>query len=52
MTFSKSAMNPHYFESPTKFMPERWLQSPEKTLELEKYSLAFGRGNRMCIGMK
>ncbi|XP_076657346.1 uncharacterized protein LOC143361655 [Halictus rubicundus] len=38
-----------YYEEPTKFMPERFLDDPKKILNSGTY-LSFGLGPRMCIG--
>ncbi|GME52508.1 Cytochrome P450 [Neofusicoccum parvum] len=32
------------------FVPERWLESKEKSQAMERYFLAFGHGSRTCIG--
>lgn len=41
------------FPEPTKFDPERWLkQNGVRDATLEKYLVNFGRGSRMCLGMK
>lgn len=32
------------------FRPERWLESPERTTEMNRYILTFGAGSRTCIG--
>ncbi|KIX01993.1 uncharacterized protein Z518_07932 [Rhinocladiella mackenziei CBS 650.93] len=32
------------------FRPERWLESPERAPEMNKYILTFGAGSRTCIG--
>ncbi|XP_078034045.1 uncharacterized protein LOC144468454 [Augochlora pura] len=38
-----------YFEEPTKFMPERFIDDPKKILNSGLF-LSFGLGPRMCIG--
>ncbi|KIW96446.1 uncharacterized protein Z519_03515 [Cladophialophora bantiana CBS 173.52] len=32
------------------FRPERWLESPERAAEMNRYILTFGAGSRTCIG--
>ncbi|KAJ4509695.1 Pisatin demethylase [Exophiala dermatitidis] len=32
------------------FVPERWLESPERTSEMNRYIMTFGAGSRTCIG--
>jgi cytochrome P450 len=41
--------NPHYYESPHMFKPERWERETEKNLPKYAY-LPFGAGPRVCIG--
>lgn len=41
--------NPDIFPEPFAFKPERWL-APEK--DLDKYLVAFGKGPRICLGLK
>lgn len=44
--------NPDVFPNPDKFDPERWLDpDPEVVRARERCLVAFGRGNRMCLGM-
>ena len=46
-------MNPTIFSRPRDFEPERWLNASDKDLErLNRYHVAFGRGSRMCLGLK
>lgn len=40
----------NFGDDATKFSPERWLESHEKTLELDRNFLTFGMGSRTCIG--
>ena len=40
--------DPKLFRQPKKFMPERWLGDEGKSLA--KWHLAFGKGDRQCIG--
>jgi cytochrome P450 len=40
--------NAAIFPEPEKFIPERWLESPE----LDNWLIAFSRGPRMCLGIK
>lgn len=42
--------NPEYFERPSDFLPERWLDE-KSAAENEKNFIAFSRGSRNCIGM-
>ncbi|KAG8628055.1 hypothetical protein KVT40_003928 [Elsinoe batatas] len=32
------------------FVPERWLQSAERSSTMERYFMAFGAGSRTCVG--
>nr|XP_031847205.1 cytochrome P450 9e2-like [Nomia melanderi] len=41
--------DPQYFEEPTKFNPDRFLDDSKKILNSGKF-LSFGLGPRMCIG--
>jgi len=40
-----------YWPDSFKFDPDRWAD-PEKVRRLEKAYVPFGKGSRMCIGMK
>lgn len=42
-------MDRDVFPDPAKFNPQRWLDNP--TLK-SRYMMAFGKGARMCLGMK
>ena len=53
MTLSSILKDPSIFPDPDVFRPERWLDSPPEQIQLmEKYFIPFGRGSRMCVGMK
>ena len=41
--------DPNIFESPTEFLPERWIG--EKGKKLDHWLLAFSKGSRDCVGM-
>ncbi|THV02610.1 cytochrome P450 [Dendrothele bispora CBS 962.96] len=42
-------LSPQVFPEPTRFYPERWLESNSGVLE--KYLVAFGKGPRSCLGV-
>jgi cytochrome P450 len=52
MTPSSILMDPTIFTDPYEFRPERWLGPPAEQMHQEKFLVPFGRGARMCIGMK
>jgi cytochrome P450 len=39
-----------YGEDAEKFCPERWLESEQRTFELEAAQFTFGMGPRVCLG--
>lgn len=41
-------MNKDIYPDPEKFIPERWLDNPS----LDRYFVPFGKGSRMCLGIK
>ena len=48
MTTVDILMNETIFPKPREFVPERWIEDPE----LERYFVPFGKGSRMCMGIK
>ncbi len=42
--------DPAYFPDPTKFDPDRWLNT-EEVRRMEKSFAPFGKGSRICVGM-
>jgi cytochrome P450 len=44
--------DPVIFPEPMKFDPSRWLPSNPELQRLNRYHFPFGRGSRMCAGMK
>ncbi|KAJ5107841.1 cytochrome P450 [Penicillium angulare] len=49
MCFRDLLLDPSIFPDPHDFRPERWL---DPTPEMERAYVPFGRGSRMCVGMK
>jgi cytochrome P450 len=45
-------MDPEIFPDPHVFDPDRWLRAAAKGQRLDKYMISFGKGTRMCVGMK
>jgi cytochrome P450 len=52
MSISRVLMDPKIYHDPYEYQPERWLGTPAEQALLAKYFVPFGRGARMCIGMK
>lgn len=45
--------DPRVFENPYEWQPERWLTDDQEKLALMNRNLVpFGRGSRMCLGIK
>jgi cytochrome P450 len=40
-------LNPDIFPEPEKFIPDRWINSPQ----LNRYLLSFSKGPRACVGL-
>lgn len=46
-------MSPEMFETPEKFMPMRWINNDDSTIQLMSANLhPYGRGPRKCLGEK
>ena len=52
MTMMNVLHDPSIFADPYTFNPERWLGEESEVERLDKFMVAFGKGSRMCIGMK
>ncbi|KAI9685212.1 MAG: hypothetical protein M1822_004799 [Bathelium mastoideum] len=50
MTLSTAMTREDIFPDPLEFLPERWLENPEKLSAMERYFVPFGLGNRSCVG--
>jgi cytochrome P450 len=48
MTNVDVLMNESIYPDPAEFKPERWIDNPG----LDRYFVAFGKGSRMCLGVK
>ena len=52
MTLRNILLDPNFFSKPLEFHPERWLSSNPELDYISRAYLPFGRGSRMCIGIK
>lgn len=54
MSLRDILLDPSTFPSPHSFLPERWLCESETAGQIQTNTgtLPFGRGSRMCVGMK
>ena len=52
MTPHKTMTDPNVFEKALTFQPQRWLGSKDEIRRLEHSYVPFGRGHRMCLGIK
>lgn len=52
MSLRDTLHDPDIFENPLQFRPDRWLENGLKLQQMNRAFLAFGRGSRMCIGVK
>jgi cytochrome P450 len=44
--------DPEIFPDPHVFDPERWLRAAAKGERLDRFMVNFGKGTRICLGMK
>lgn len=44
--------DPSIYPGPFTFKPERWLGDPPQVEQLYRYLVAFGKGDRVCVGMR
>jgi cytochrome P450 len=54
MTVHDVHFDPEVYPEPLEFKPERWIGNPKAPdgESLEKYWVVFGKGPRMCLGIK
>jgi cytochrome P450 len=52
MTLRDILLDPSIFPEPLEFRPERWLPGNPDLERISRAYLPFGRGSRMCIGLK
>ena len=52
MTLMEILHDPRIFKDPLTFNPGRWLEQNPEAEGLDRYMVGFGKGSRMCLGMK
>ena len=52
MTLRDVLLDPEIFEGPMDFRPQRWLTENPDLDRISQAYLPFGRGSRMCLGLK
>lgn len=52
MTIRDILLDPSIFVNPSTFSPERWLPDAPNLERMNQAYVPFGRGSRMCVGMK
>ena len=52
MTLRDVLLDPRIFHDPEQFRPERWLSDSGELERMSRNYLPFGKGSRMCLGMK
>ena len=52
MTLRDVLLDPSVFPKPLEFLPDRWLANTSNFDSMNRSYVPFGRGSRMCIGLK
>ena len=52
MTLRDVLLDPAIFVNPLEFLPERWLSDSPGLERMNQAYVPFGRGSRMCVGLK
>lgn len=52
MTLRDILLDPSVFLEPLEFQPGRWLSENPDLERISRAYLPFGRGSRMCVGLK
>ena len=52
MTPASILIDPAIYADPSTFNPDRWLGPAQSVIKLDRFFVPFGRGTRMCVGMK
>lgn len=52
MTLRDVLLDPSIFVNPREFLPERWLSDSPDLEQISQAYVPFGRGSRMCVGLK
>ena len=52
MSLRDILLDPSFFPEPSKFSPERWLSNNPDLARMERAYVPYGRGSRLCVGMR
>lgn len=52
MTLRDVLLDPSIFAKPMAFEPERWLSDNPDLQRINQAYVPFGKGSRMCVGLK
>lgn len=52
MTLRDVLLDPKIFVDPLEFHPERWFSDASELERMSQAYVPFGRGSRMCLGLK